>query len=413
MNRQSGPAERLAIVLSHPTQYYSPWFRWLKAHTPLEFRVFYLWDFGVEKRHDPNFGKAFKWDVDLLSGYEHEFVPNSSRRPGAEHFFGFQNPSLTRRLDAWKPTAMLLFGYKWASHLRAAAWALRRGVPILFRGDSHLIGRGTPPLLARMALRVLFSRFSAFLYAGAANRDYFEAFGVPTRKLFFAPHSVSGELFDRANPSHGAPAALLRAQLGLGPETRVVLYAGKLVAAKQPVELLESFLAIGAHDAVIVFVGDGPEKGSLERLASGHAAAVRFLPFANQSEMPSRYLLADIFALPSKGVYETWGLAVNEAMQMGVPCLVSERVGCQRDLVTDAVTGWVFDSTSPESLRNALSGALEQVRSPARRDDLRRAVGLRISGYSYERTAAGLTEALAALHGPPSRAKDLSSCASP
>jgi hypothetical protein len=35
----------------------------------LEFRVFYLWDFGVEKRHDPNFGKAFKWDVDLLSGY--------------------------------------------------------------------------------------------------------------------------------------------------------------------------------------------------------------------------------------------------------------------------------------------------------------------------------------------------------
>jgi len=33
---------RLAIVLSHPVQYYSPWFRWLRNNTALEFKVFYL-----------------------------------------------------------------------------------------------------------------------------------------------------------------------------------------------------------------------------------------------------------------------------------------------------------------------------------------------------------------------------------
>ncbi len=47
---------RLAVVLSHPTQYYSPWFRWLRAHTALELRVFYLWDFGIAARRDPGFG---------------------------------------------------------------------------------------------------------------------------------------------------------------------------------------------------------------------------------------------------------------------------------------------------------------------------------------------------------------------
>jgi glycosyltransferase involved in cell wall biosynthesis len=51
--------------------------------------------------------------------------------------------------------------------------------------------------------------------------------------------------------------------------------------------------------------------------------------------MPARYLLADLFVLASRGLYETWGLAVNEAMHMGVPALVSDRVGCQRDLVRD------------------------------------------------------------------------------
>src|SRR3954471_24324980 len=103
------PAPRLAIVLSHPTQYYSPWFRWIRAHTTLDFRVFYLWDFGVTEQHDRQFGAAFQWDVDLLSGYEHEFVPNVARDPGTHHFGGLRTPPLTARLATWRPTAILMF----------------------------------------------------------------------------------------------------------------------------------------------------------------------------------------------------------------------------------------------------------------------------------------------------------------
>ena len=44
---------RLAVVLSHPTQYYSPWFRWLATHTDLDLHVFYLWEFGVTTQIDP------------------------------------------------------------------------------------------------------------------------------------------------------------------------------------------------------------------------------------------------------------------------------------------------------------------------------------------------------------------------
>src|SRR5208283_1552454 len=236
------PARRLAVVLSHPTQYYSPWFRWLRSRTALDFHVFYLWDFGVAPRRDPQFGTSFEWDVDLLSGYDCEFVPNMSAKPGADRFFGFRNPGLPRRLSALGPDALLLFGYKWASHLRAVAWARRKGVPILFRGDSHLLGRGSPRLHLRLALGALYSQFACFLYAGAANREYFEALGVPRRKLFFAPHSVNAELFNRDDPGHIAQAQRVRSELGLKPTTRVVLFAGKLVEAKQPVELLQAFL---------------------------------------------------------------------------------------------------------------------------------------------------------------------------
>jgi glycosyltransferase involved in cell wall biosynthesis len=385
---------RLAIVLSHPTQYYSPWFRWLRTHTALEFRVFYLWKFGVEATRDPQFEKSFAWDVDLLGGYESEFVPNVARDPGTHHFRGLRNPELTARLAAWRPDVLLLFGYAYASHLRVVAWARCHGVPLIFRGDSHLLGRPAPPWWKKSLLRTLYRQFAALTCVGAANRDYFLALGVPEKKLFFVPHSVNHEHFDPGLAGPRAAAQALRAQLGLAPGTRVVLFAGKLAAAKQPRELLEAFLALDAPGTAIIFVGDGGEKSALyDRAQAAPPGRVHFLPFANQSEMPARYLLADIFALPSSGLYETWGLAVNEAMHMGVPCLVSDRVGGQRDLVLDGETGWVCRAGDAAHLREKLAAALAT--PPAQLEKIKRAVAAKISDYTYAQTTEGFLRALA------------------
>ncbi|HWA87036.1 MAG TPA: glycosyltransferase family 4 protein [Opitutus sp.] len=381
---------RLAVVLSHPNQYYSPWFRWLSAHHDLTLRVFYLWDSGVQPTRDPQFAATFAWDVDLLSGYESEFVPNAARSPSSFHFRGLYNPQLRPRLGAWRPDAILLFGYAYATHLMLVAWARLHRIPLLFRGDSHFLGRPVPPLRIRLALRLLYAQFGAITFVGAANRDYFRTLGVPDRRLFFAPHAVDQSLFDPARPEPRIAADRLRAQLGLAPATKVVLFAGKFSAAKQPRELLEAFLALRPRQAALVFAGDGGEKSALLDLArTAPAGSVHFLPFANQSEMPSRYLLGDIFALPSRGLYETWGLAVNEAMHMGVPALVSDRVGCQRDLVSDHETGWVFRAGDPTHLRDRLAAALA-ADLPA----FKPRVAARIAGYTYAQASAGLLDAL-------------------
>lgn len=385
----AGP--KLAIVLSHPTQYYSPWFRWLRANTTLDLRVFYLWRFGIEPTRDPEFEATFRWDVDLLGGYDWEYVPNIAREPGTQRFGGLRNPTLTARLAAFRPDALLLFGYAYASHLHALAWARLHRIPVLFRGDSHFLGRSEPPLSTRLALRLLYSQFVAVTYVGEANRRYFRTLGVPPRKLFFAPHSVDHTRFDPTRSESKAAAAALRASLGIPSATRIVLFAGKLVPAKQPRELLEAFLAVRTPDSALVFVGEGPEKNALLEMARhAPAGAVHFLPFANQTEMPARFLLADIFALPSRGFYETWGLAVNEAMHMGRPALVSDRVGCQQDLVTDDETGWVFRAGDSAHLRERLRQSLTTDLAP-----FESRIAARIAQYTYAQTTAGLLSALA------------------
>ncbi|WP_438482685.1 glycosyltransferase family 4 protein [Oleiharenicola lentus] len=386
---------RLAIVLSHPVQYYSPWFRWLQANTSLKFKVFYLWKFGVTAQQDPQFNTTFQWDVDLLSGYESEFVPNISRDPGTHHFRGLNNPTLGTRLSEWKPDAVLLFGYNWLSLQRALWWARLRKVPVLFRGDSHLLGRGTLPISRRLPLSLLYRQFTAFLYVGNANRDYFRALGVPAGKLFFAPHSVNAAHFNPADEATRARAMAVREQLGLTGH-RIVLFAGKFHSRKQPVELLEAFQSVaGAHHALL-FVGDGDEKKRLQAAAAKTPhLKICFLPFANQSEMPALYLASDILALPSRGSYETWGLAVNEAMHLGKPALVSDLVGCQTDLVIPGETGWVCRADNQASLTQALNQALQTSEPEMRR--IQADVSTKISHYTYAQTSAGLLQAMASL----------------
>jgi glycosyltransferase involved in cell wall biosynthesis len=388
---------RLAIVLSHPVQYYSPWFRWLRAHTKLEFRVFYLWEFGVTAQRDPQFGRVFQWDVDLLTGYDSEFVPNVSRDPGTHHFNGLNNPELTDRLAAWQPGAVLLFGYNWRSHLRVVWWARRQGVPLLFRGDSHLLGREELPLARRLPLKFLYRQFAAITYVGRANRAYFRALGVPDKRLFFAPHSVNSAHFTPDDRPLREAADNLRRQLDVS-NRKVVLFAGKLSEAKDPMGLLNAYLSIASARDALVFVGDGSEKARLmARAAEKPDARVIFLPFANQSEMPLRYLMADLFVLPSQGLYETWGLAVNEAMHMSLPCVVSDLVGCQQDLVVHNETGWVFlaghQAMLANALRHALGLSVDQLRDVGHR------ARLKAARYTYRETTEGLLAAVASLPG--------------
>jgi len=176
----------------------------------------------------------------------------------------------------------------------------------------------------------------------------------------------------------------------------VVLFAGKFTAKKQPVELLRCFCAVAAETDALVYVGDGELKAELSALARSRPDRhVCFLPFANQSEMPARYLLGDIFALPSQGNYETWGLAVNEAMHLGVPCLVSAVVGCQRDLVLPGKTGWVFPAGDSSALTATLAEALRAPDEELHR--LGEAARKQVAQYTYEQTTQGLLAALASL----------------
>ncbi|CAN5213345.1 hypothetical protein BH11PSE14_BH11PSE14_02720 [soil metagenome] len=394
---------RLAVVLSHPTQYYSPWFRRIAALGAIRMHVYYLWDFGVQCRHDRDFGQALQWDIPLMDGYSSEFVPNQSVDPGTHHFDGLDNPGLVGRLAAARPDAILLFGYAYRSHLQVMLAPRLARIPLLLRGDSHDLARprGWRTSLRRLARKILFRRFFRVLAVGSANADYFRNNGVPDARIRFVPHCVDNDRFQAAAPANAAAAQWRRA-LGIPVQAPVILFAGKFEEKKRPLDLLAAFLRLereardGELGAALLFVGGGALESDLRRLAGERLGrSVFFAPFKNQSEMPMVYAIADLLALPSFGNGETWGLAVNEAMNLARPCLLSTHVGCGPDLVREGETGWVFEAGNADALAAALGRALAA--GPERRAQMGRNAQARIQGYSYDIAAGALREALAGL----------------
>ena len=392
-------APRVAVVTTHPVQYYAPWFRFLAASDRLDLKVFYLWDGGVRARHDPGFGHAVRWDVPLLDGYAHEFVPNVSRRPGTAYFSGLRNPMLPTRVAAFDPDAALLIGYNYPSFLRLifARWPARPSFPLIFRGDSHrLFPRTDSPRerVRRALIAAVYRRFAAVLYVGQANREYFRGHGVPEERLFFSPHAVDNDRFTAESENARCEAGEWRRSLGVSDERALIVFAGKLEEKKRPLDLLAAFTRLApGMDASLLFVGAGHLEGELRARASGQRH-VHFAPFQNQSEMPRTYASADLFVLPSYGRGETWGLAINEALCLARPVIVSDHVGCAADLVEPGRNGLVFPAGNVDALSAALREALSDRGRLARWGEEGRRI---VARYSYAQASGGLFKALAAL----------------
>ncbi|MDJ0795463.1 MAG: glycosyltransferase family 4 protein [Calothrix sp. MO_167.B12] len=383
---------KLAIIISHPIQYYAPWFRYLANNTALNIKVFYLWDFGVTKQVDVGFQQSLEWDIPLLTGYDYEFVPNVSSAPGTHHFWGLQNPSLVSQVRADNPDAVLLMSYNYASLYRFLwSWNTRQ-IPLLFRGDSHrlLAPTGVKAWLRQQWITQIYRHFSACLYVGKANYEYFRYHGIAQQRLFFSPHAVENDRFLSQAESVTHQAIAWKQELGIPEHHAVVLFAGKFEPKKRPLDLLHGFLDAHLNDVSLLFVGGGSLQQELKALAAGYSN-IYFAPFQNQTLMPRTYAAADLVVLPSYGAGETWGLAINEAMCMARPVIVSTHVGCAHDLIHPHQNGLIFPAGDVSSLTRSLQSAFADRKRLQNWGEKSRSI---ISQYSYTQATQGLMQAL-------------------
>jgi len=149
----------------------------------------------------------------------------------------------------------------------------------------------------------------------------------------------------------------------------------------------------GRQRPYLLIVGDGEERAALEQQATSHGLKdVRFCGFRNQSELPRFFDLASVFVLPAR--HEPWGLVVNEAMNAGRAVILSDDIGCQPDLVTDGIEGYVFPVRDVNALTEALRRVLATPEAAAQMGQ--RALD-KINVWSFEEDIQALRQAIAQL----------------
>jgi glycosyltransferase involved in cell wall biosynthesis len=385
---------RIAIVASHVIQYQDPFFRLLAADPEVDLTVLYLSDAGVRTYRDADMGTALKWDVELLTGYNHAFLRNlvhDSNRGWTRHVNPGIVPALLR-----EPYEMVIFMLGWGSisalvGVAACWWA---GVPFFLYGDSSF----PPPettLRSRMRarlLRALFGSASGFMVSGALNADYYRHYGASPDHFFLLPWAVDNDRF--ANACRFAPGErdALRARLGIRPDQTVFVFSAKLVERKDPMTLLRAYERMPDRDhAAVLFLGDGVLREPLETFARENSLGdVHFAGFVNQSELPKYYGMSDIFVLPS--TYEPRGAVINEAMACGLAVIVTDRCGSIGDIVLENENAYIV----PAGDANALAAAMSRLADdPELRERMAQRSREIIATWTFAHGVEGVKAALA------------------
>jgi len=382
---------RMAHLVSHPIQYLVPIYREISKNPQIDFTVYYCSDESLGQHFDGEFGKEFEWSTPLLGGYKHEFLPSSRDRTAKE---SFQRPN-------WDVLSELLrqrYDVLWInSYVGPNAWLSRilaflSRTPIFFRDDTNLL---TPrPLWKRLIKRIVlrnYLRGAWAFYVGEESRKYWRFYGIPSKRLYFSPHCVDNEYWSAKFRELAPRRAQIRKSFGIMDDHPLILFCGKFIAKKQPLKLLAAFALVRKRmPCWLLMVGDGALRAEIETQTKSCGITNTILAgFLNQDEMPSAYVAADIFVLPS-AFNETWGLVVNEAMNFGLPIIVSDRVGCGKDLLREGWNGYSFPHENAECLADRLVRLIEDA---AQRREFGQNSRDLVSRYSVTNCASGIVQA--------------------
>jgi phosphatidylinositol alpha-1,6-mannosyltransferase len=133
----------------------------------------------------------------------------------------------------------------------------------------------------------------------------------------------------------------------VGPDVPVVVCTARLVRRKGQDTLVEAWPGVVRRrpDAVLLLVGDGPDRRRLERLARarGVAGSVRFTGSVPWREVPAYTDAGDVFAMPCRtrrlGLEpEAWGIVFLEAQACGLPVVVGRSGGAPETIVGTGTT---------------------------------------------------------------------------
>lgn len=173
-------------------------------------------------------------------------------------------------------------------------------------------------------------------------------------KLAMLPYGIDLSRFQRQD----SRAAITR-ELDIAPQSKILGHVGRFVWEKNHAFLVEVLGELVRRDPawVLMLVGDGPLRADTERLLAdrGLTPHVRFT--GARADVPALMSAMDVFAFPSH--QEGFGLVMVEAQALGLPCVISQSIPAEVEVVDmdPALVLRVDTRTGPAAWASAIERA--------------------------------------------------------
>jgi len=332
---------KIIFLNSHPISYFSDLYKFLSNYD-INFQVWYCSDYGVKKHYDVQF-KSYRKIKGLLEGFNYKFLTNLNKSSRAkEKIFDTINPSIFKELSLLKKGDLIIcHGWSRLTMLIVILFSKFYKLKVGLRSETPInqekTHKGLKKYLRNLFLKLIFSKIDYFFYIGTNNKKFYKSFDIEDSKLIFLPYSV--------NP--------LNVQQKSYSKTNKILFCGKLIEKKRPIDLLKAFSLLNNKSYRLIYAGSGKLERELIKLSKKLKIndKVIFKGLLTREELDDLYSSVDLLVLPS-GYGETWGLVVNEALEYGLPIVVSDIVGCSIDLCNK--NGIIFEMGSIDQLSNSI-----------------------------------------------------------
>ncbi len=361
---------RLAVLITHPIQYFQPVFSALARNPRLEFHVFFGCDHGIKISHDKDFGLSFAWDCAPTEGFSHSFVSNVPLEDLSK--WGCVWPlahSAIAQIRRFRPDRVLVFAYTPIFITLATMLLRQHGLQLMLRAEAtdRAIPRSRLKSFVRDAfLRFWYGQFEDVFPIGSDSDDHFARLGVPLHRRHPVNYAVNTSFFAEQVKLWTPERQRLRRDFGIDSSDLVLLWSAKMTDVKYPQLLIDALQHIPEEVRSrfwLVAMGDGPLRSSFEAQARDVLAnRCHFLGFCNQRQLGLGYASSDALVFPSRQG-ETWGLVVNEALQFGLAVVASDHPGCVRDLLLERQDAPAGSAVFPSGDASAMASALDALAS--------------------------------------------------
>lgn len=337
---------KLGFIVSHPTQFEGPMYQYTKKLHLENFLKVYYYNHANRyfKDKELDINKLNSWDIDLLSNYEWELIGNSNilniRKIIDENKYLIVNGY--NKILAWKLLLLAkLYGRKIGLRLDSVLWNNKSVIKKIYKF---------------VLFRILNLLVDTFWITGKVSKEYLTYFGIPDQKIKILSYCIDNEWF--INVSQQVDIQLLRNQLDISKDDKVILCVSKLIDRELPFDVIRALSLMKEKKISLLIAGDGEDKIRIQDLIIENKleSRVKLLGYVKYTNLPSIYAISDLFVHASRD--EPWGVSVQEALACGKPVITSNFVGSSFDLINSGLNGFIYKYGDYEDLQKKIELAL-------------------------------------------------------